>query len=85
MPPHLRDVLQLHPGDQVEVYLDVDGRVVMQRLPQPSSVQSLPIAQQLDKLRLLKGMLYSPDRSPVSIEAMQRAIADQVQQQWNQA
>lgn len=61
IPKPARDALQLAPGDRVEFVFGDDGRLFLLSATRP--VQSL------------KGMLPAPAR-PVSLEAMDTAIAD---------
>ncbi|WP_299439569.1 AbrB/MazE/SpoVT family DNA-binding domain-containing protein [uncultured Rhodospira sp.] len=61
VPKALRDRLRLSPGDRVAFVLDDDGSVRI--VPKPNSVRDL------------KGCLPRP-AAPVSLEDMDRAIAD---------
>jgi antitoxin PrlF len=59
LPKHLRDRLKLKTGDQVEFFIDDEGRVEL--VPVTASVKRL------------KGMLPKPKKA-VTLEAMDQAI-----------
>ena len=63
IPKQARDTLNLDTGDRVEFIIDDDGRLFI-----------LPVTR---PVKTLKGMLPKP-ASPVSLEAMDEAIAQAV-------
>ena len=63
IPKQARDTLNLDTGDRVEFIIDDDGRLLI-----------LPVTR---SIKTLKGMLPKPT-SPVSLEAMDEAIAQAV-------
>ena len=63
IPKQARDTLNLDAGDRVEFIIDDDGRLFI-----------LPVTR---SVKTLKGMLPKP-ASPVSLEAMDEAIAQAV-------
>lgn len=63
IPKQARDTLNLDAGDRVEFIIDDDGRLFI-----------LPVTR---SIKTLKGMLPKP-ASPVSLEAMDEAIANAV-------
>jgi len=63
IPKQARDTLNLDTGDRVEFIIDDDGRLFI-----------LPVTR---SIKTLKGMLPKPT-SPVSLEAMDEAIAQAV-------
>jgi AbrB family looped-hinge helix DNA binding protein len=60
IPKSIRDQLGLRPGDTIDFIMQENGDILIR-----------PAAQNIQKL---KGMLYRPDRRPVSIEDMNIAI-----------
>lgn len=60
IPKEIRDLLNLHPGDRIDFIVE-NGRIYVQ----PTDVD----------VRSLSGLLYKPDRKPVSLEKMDAAIA----------
>ena len=60
LPKEIREYLQLHPGDRLNIIIENNGDVV--------------IKSNLRDVRDLKGILSSPSK-PVSIEDMKRAIS----------
>ncbi len=60
IPKSIRDALKLKPGDRIEFTIIGDNRVQL-------SAKNKSIAD-------LAGILYDPDREPVSIEEMNDAI-----------
>jgi antitoxin PrlF len=63
IPKRIRDFLKVKPGDRVDFDIDAKGTVVVR----PGGAD----------VRQLKGLLHRPRRSPVSLEAMEAAIARQ--------
>jgi antitoxin PrlF len=63
IPKRIRDFLQVKPGDRIDFDIDSSGKVVVRS--GGTDVQQL------------KGMLHRPGRPPVSLEAMEAAIARQ--------
>jgi AbrB family looped-hinge helix DNA binding protein len=61
-PKEIRDLLGLSPGDELDFLVESDGRVVLQ----PATVD----------VRALRGMLRMKGRKPVSLDRMDRAIAE---------
>ncbi len=61
IPEDVRELLSLHPGDQVEFVISEDGKVYLQ----PAKID----------VRQLSAMLYKPERRSLSIEDMDAAIA----------
>jgi AbrB family looped-hinge helix DNA binding protein len=61
LPKQVREVLRIKAGDQVDFILDAEGEVRVR-------------AGRFD-VRDLKGLLQRPGRKPVSLEAMDEAIA----------
>lgn len=61
LPKQVRESLKVEPGDQIDFVLDADGEVRVR-------------AGRFD-VRDLKGLLRRPGRRPVSLEAMNDAIA----------
>ncbi len=61
LPKQVREVLRIKAGDQVDFILDAEGEVRVR-------------AGRFD-VRDLKGLLHRPGRKPVSLEAMDEAIA----------
>ncbi len=64
IPKRIRDLLKLHPGDRIEFVVDATGKVYLY----PLNVD----------VRQLSGLLYRPDRPPVSLEAMDAGIGNTV-------
>jgi antitoxin PrlF len=62
IPKEIRDLLGLAPGDKLDFVVEADGRVVLR-----------PATRDV---RELKGMLRKKSRKPVSLEEMDRAIAE---------
>ena len=62
IPENIRELLNLRPGDRVEFVISEDGKVYLQ----PAKID----------VRELSGILYKPDREPVSIDEMNAAIAE---------
>jgi antitoxin PrlF len=60
IPKEVREDLKLHPGDRVDFVLQESGEYVLR-----------PVRSDLQALR---GMLHDPQRRPVPLEAMDRAI-----------
>ena len=61
IPKEIRDRLGLEPGDKLDFVVEADGRVVLR-----------PATRDVRELR---GMLRRKGRKPVSLEEMDRAIA----------
>jgi AbrB family looped-hinge helix DNA binding protein len=61
LPKKIREALRVKPGDQIDFILDAQGQVRLR----PGS----------GDVRELKGLLRRPGRRPVSLEAMEEAIA----------
>ena len=61
LPKQVRETLKVKPGDQIDFVLDAEGEVRVR-------------AGRFD-VRDLKGLLQRPGRRPVSLEAMNDAIA----------
>jgi AbrB family looped-hinge helix DNA binding protein len=61
IPKEIREFLKLRTGQRVEFYVDRHGQVILR--------------PRLHDVRMLKGMLRSPHRRPVSVEEMNEAIA----------
>jgi antitoxin PrlF len=61
IPKEIRDLLGLAPGDKLDFVVETDGRVVLR-----------PATRDVRELR---GMLRKKGRKPVSLEEMDRAIA----------
>lgn len=61
LPKQIRETLKIKPGDQIDFVLDAAGEVRVR-------------AGRFD-VRDLKGLLHRPGRRPVSLEAMNDAIA----------
>ncbi|MEC9344036.1 MAG: type II toxin-antitoxin system PrlF family antitoxin [Pseudomonadota bacterium] len=66
IPIEIREVLQLKPGDRIQYVVMPDGRVEM--IPRNRSVMELA------------GILYDPERKPVSLEEMDEAIGEAIVQ-----
>jgi AbrB family looped-hinge helix DNA binding protein len=62
IPKEIRDLLGLAPGDKLDFVVESDGRVVLR----PATLD----------VRELRGMLRKKSRKPVSLEEMDRAIAE---------
>jgi AbrB family looped-hinge helix DNA binding protein len=62
IPKEIRDLLGLAPGDKLDFVVESDGRVVLR----PATLD----------VRELRGMLRKKGRKPVSLEQMDRAIAE---------
>jgi antitoxin PrlF len=62
IPKEIRDLLGLAPGDKLDFVVEADGRVVLR-----------PATRDVRELR---GMLRRKGRKPVSLEEMDRAIAE---------
>jgi AbrB family looped-hinge helix DNA binding protein len=62
IPKEIRDLLKLAPGDKLDFVVESDGRVVLR----PATVH----------VRELRGMLRRKGRKAVSLEQMDRAIAE---------
>jgi AbrB family looped-hinge helix DNA binding protein len=62
IPKEIRDRLGLEPGDKLDFVVEADGRVVLR-----------PATRDVRELR---GMLRRKGRKPVSLEEMDRAIAE---------
>ena len=62
IPKEIRDRLKLRTGHRVEFYVDPAGQVVLRPLNKD--------------IRMLKGIIHSRRRRAVSVEEMNRAIAD---------
>jgi AbrB family looped-hinge helix DNA binding protein len=60
LPRPVREFLAVHPGDKLDFLIRADGEVVVR-----------PVVSDVSQL---KGMLYRPDRKPVSLETMNAAI-----------
>ncbi|MER3435996.1 MAG: AbrB family transcriptional regulator [Leptolyngbya sp. ERB_1_1] len=61
IPEPVQQLLNLQPGDQIDFVITEDGKVYVQ----PAAID----------VRELSGLLYQPDREPVSLEEMDAAIA----------
>ncbi len=61
LPKKVREALRVRPGDQIDFVLEGEGEVRVR-------------AGRFD-VRDLRGLLRRPGRSPVSLEAMEEAIA----------
>jgi AbrB family looped-hinge helix DNA binding protein len=62
IPKEVRDHLHVSPGDKLDFLIDAEGRVVLR----PATLD----------VRQLKGMLKRKRAKPVSLEEMDRAIAE---------
>jgi AbrB family looped-hinge helix DNA binding protein len=62
IPKEIRDRLRLAPGDKLDFVVEGDGRVVLR----PATVN----------VRELKGLLRRKNAKPVSLETMNRAVAE---------
>ena len=62
IPKEVRDHLHVSPGDKLDFLIDAEGRVVVR----PATLD----------VRQLKGMLKRKRAKPVSLEEMDRAIAE---------
>ncbi|BAU15894.1 hypothetical protein LEP3755_64600 (plasmid) [Leptolyngbya sp. NIES-3755] len=62
IPEPVQQLLNLQPGDQIDFVITNDGKVYVQ----PAAIDA----------RELSGMLYQPDRKPISLEEMDAAIAE---------
>jgi AbrB family looped-hinge helix DNA binding protein len=62
IPKEIRDLLGLAPGDKLDFVVESDGRVVLR----PATLD----------VRELRGLLRKKGRKPVSLEQMDRAIAE---------
>lgn len=70
IPIEVREALKLKPGDRIQ-YVVADGRVEL--IPRNRSVMELA------------GILYDPDRKPVSIEEMDEAIGEALAESYEQS
>ena len=61
IPKRIRDFLRVKSGDRIDFDIDASGKVVVR----PGGTD----------VRALKGVLHHPGRRPVSLEAMESAIA----------
>jgi AbrB family looped-hinge helix DNA binding protein len=61
LPQKVREVLRIHPGDRVDFVVDENGEVRLR-------------AGDVD-VSELRGLLRRPGRKPVTLEAMEQAIA----------
>jgi AbrB family looped-hinge helix DNA binding protein len=61
IPKEIRDLLGLAPGDKLDFVVESDGRVVLR----PATLD----------VRQLRGLLRRRGKKPVSLEEMERAIA----------
>jgi antitoxin PrlF len=61
IPKEIRDLLGLEPGDKLDFVVESDGRVVLR----PATLD----------VRQLRGLLRRQGRKPVSVEEMDKAIA----------
>ena len=62
IPKEIRDLLKLAPGDKLDFVVESDGRVVLR----PATLD----------VRALRGMLQKKGRKAVSLEQMDRAVAE---------
>ncbi|MBD2078335.1 AbrB family transcriptional regulator [Leptolyngbya sp. FACHB-17] len=62
IPEPVQQLLNLQPGDQIDFVITNDGKVYVQ----PAAID----------VRELSGILYQPNREPVSLEEMDAAIAE---------
>ncbi len=62
IPEPVQQLLNLQPGDQIDFVITNDGKVYVQ----PAAID----------VRELSGILYHPNREPVSLEEMDAAIAE---------
>ena len=62
IPKEVREFLNLHAGDKLDFVISADGQVILK----PATVD----------VRELKGFMKRPGRQPVSVEAMNAAIAE---------
>jgi AbrB family looped-hinge helix DNA binding protein len=61
IPKEIRDLLGLAPGDKLDFVVESDGRLVLR----PATLD----------VRQLRGLLHRRSKKPVSLEPMDRAIA----------
>jgi AbrB family looped-hinge helix DNA binding protein len=61
LPQKVREALRIRPGDRIDFVLDEDGEVRLK-------------AGEVD-VSALRGLLHRPGRRPVTLEAMEDAIA----------
>jgi antitoxin PrlF len=61
IPKEIRDHLGLVPGDKLDFHIESDGRVVVRAATR--------------SVGELKGLLYQPGRAPITLAAMEQAIA----------
>jgi len=61
LPQKVREALRIHPGDRIDFVVDEDGEVRLK-------------AGEVD-VSALRGLLRRPGRRPVTLEAMEDAIA----------
>lgn len=66
IPPEIIDWLHLKPGDSISIAISPDGKVYLEPAPKPAKID----------VRTLSGCLYNPDRKPVSLAEMERAIIE---------
>ncbi|AFY83013.1 SpoVT / AbrB-like protein [Oscillatoria acuminata PCC 6304] len=66
IPPEIIDWLQLKPGNSINIAISPDGKVYLEPAPKPAQID----------VRTLSGCLYNPERQPVSLAEMERAIAE---------
>lgn len=62
IPEAVQQLLNLQPGDRIDFVITDDGKVYVQ----PASID----------VSELSGILYEPNREPVSVEEMDAAIAE---------
>lgn len=61
IPKRIRDLLRVKPGDRIDFDVDASGKVTVR----PGGTD----------VRTLKGLLHRPGRAPISLEAMEAAMA----------
>jgi len=66
IPKKVRDSLQLHTGDIIEIVITKEGEAVLR-----------PVTKKVDDLY---GILYKKDRKPVSLEGMDEAIRNKIRE-----
>ena len=70
IPIEIREVLKLKPGDKIQ-YVVIDDRVEI--IPRNRSVMEIA------------GILYDPNRKPVSIEEMDEAIGEAIVERYERS
>ncbi|WP_373498581.1 AbrB/MazE/SpoVT family DNA-binding domain-containing protein [Desulfococcus sp.] len=68
IPKEIRDYLQLHTGDKIEIVVTENREAVIR-----------PISKKVDDAF---GKLYKTERKPVSIEVMDEAVREKMKDRW---